>query len=123
VSRETQRRGMLGGFLFSAIFLLFAIFSLPYIIFSPQSFTSYFSLSMLTLLFSLFLRRSLNATGESSNDYGLNRFIPNSMTAARDQIATGALLGSVVFSLYFSVINPSYILSLFFCFLQVRHFK
>ena len=108
---------MLGGFLFSAIFLLFAIFSLPYIIFSPQSFTSYFSLSMLSLLFSLFMRRSLNATGESGNDFGLNRFIPNSMTAARDHIATGALLGSVALSLYFSVINPSYLLSLFFCFL------
>lgn len=81
VSRETQRNGMLGGFLLSAIFLLFAVFSLPYIIFSPTSFTSYFSLSMLTLLFSLFLRRNLQSDGQ--ND-GLSRLIPNSMVSGRD---------------------------------------
>lgn len=108
---------MLGGFLLSAIFLLFAVFSLPYIIFSPTSFTSYFSLSMLTLLFSLFLRRNLQSDGQ--ND-GLSRLIPNSMAAGRDQLATGALLGSVALSLYFSVVNPSYILSLIFCFLQMN---
>ena len=74
---------------------------------------------MLSLLFSLFMRRNLQETPEVSQD-GLSRYLPTSLTAARDQIATTALLASVAMSLYFSVIDPSYLLSLLFCFLQMN---
>jgi hypothetical protein len=63
---------MIGGYIASAFFLLFAIQSIPFIIFSPQSFTSYFSLSMLSLLFSLFLRRQLSASPEGIPADGLS---------------------------------------------------
>ena len=43
------------------------------------------------------------------------------MTGVRDQIATTALLGSVAMSLYFSVMDPSYLMSLLFCFIQVMN--
>jgi len=74
---------------------------------------------MLSLLFSLFMRRQLNQSQENSQD-GLSRFIPSSMLDTRDTIATTALLGSITGSLYFSVVNPSYLLSLVFCFLQLN---
>ena len=60
VGRDTQRRGMIGGFIMTALFLLFAIQSLPLIILTPGSFNEYFSLGMLSLLFALFMRRQLN---------------------------------------------------------------
>jgi hypothetical protein len=114
VSRETQRRGMWGGFIMTAFFMLFALQSLPLIIFTPQNFNSYFSLGMLSLLFALFMRRHLNSEAPSD---GLSRFIPSSMVDTRDTLATTFLLASISGSIYFSAVNPSYLLSLLFCFL------
>lgn len=121
VSRQTQRRTMIGGYIASAFFLLFALQSLPFIIFSPQSFTSFFSLSMLSLLFSLFIRRQLSASPEGTPADPLSQYLPQSLLMSRgDFIATTALLSSIVLSLYFSTIHPSYLLSLIFCFLQLN---
>jgi hypothetical protein len=50
---------MFAGFALAAFFLLFSIQSIPFIVFSPESFTQWFSLSMLSLLFALFMRRNL----------------------------------------------------------------
>jgi len=69
---------------------------------------------MLSLLFALFLRRNLGAPADP-----LTPFIPGSLLDTRDIIATSGLLLSVAFSLYFSVVDNSYIFSLIFCILQV----
>jgi len=112
---------MIAGYVASAFFLLFALQSLPLIIFSPQSFTSYFSMAMLSLLFSLFMRRHLSASPDGANPDGLSGYLPQSLLLTRgDFFATTALLSSIALSLYFSTINPSYLLSLLFCFLQLN---
>jgi len=74
---------------------------------------------MISLLFALFMRRHLNTEPETSSD-GLSRFIPSSMLDTRDTLATTFLLASISGSLYFSTVNPSYVLSLIFCFLQMN---
>jgi hypothetical protein len=42
------------------------------------------------------------------------------MLDTRDTLATTFLLASISGSIYFSSVNPSYLLSLLFCFLQIN---
>ena len=94
-------------FVISALFLLFAIFSLPTIIISPQKFTSCFTISMLALIIAL---------GFSN---GPANYIKK-LTESKNTVATLTLFVSMVFSLYFSIINESYLLSLLCCFIEVK---
>jgi len=76
---------------------------------------------MLSLLFALFMRRQLSSEGQTLPTDPVSSYLPSSILMSRgDFLTSTALLGSIAFSLYFSTINPSYILSLIFCFLQLN---
>ena len=93
-------------FVVSALFMGCAVFSLPTIILSPQMFTTMFTMSMLCLLFALAF---LN---------GPATYITR-LTQRTNIIASALMMASIVFALYFSVIDGNYLLSLLFCFLEV----
>ena len=92
-----------------ALFLLFTIFSLPTLIISPSKFTLFFTLAMIAMLTALAF-------------FNGPRTYLNKLCDEKNRIKTGVLVGSIVLSLYFSLINESYILSLFFCFIEVSLF-
>ncbi len=91
----------------SAIFLLLAVFCLPTIIFSPQKFTMLFTLAMVSLIFALaFLNGPVSYVKKVTSD--------------KKNLVASAVLGfSIIFSLYFSIIAGSYLMSLLMCFLEV----
>ena len=90
----------------SGLFLFFALFSLPTIILSPQKFTSLFTIAMLCLILALAF---LN---------GPATYVKKA-TEQKNLVATLVLFGSIVASLYFSIVQGAYLLSIFFCFLEV----
>ena len=90
-----------------AFFLLFAFFSLPMIVFSPYKFTEFFSLAMLALLVGLAF---LNGP----------RSYLKKLTSKANMISTSILFGSMILSLYFSLISSSYILSIVFCIVELN---
>lgn len=91
-----------------ALLLLFALFSLPYIVISPQNFTIFFTLSMLALLVGLAYMN------------GPQQYLKK-LTQRQNLLQTSVLVLSIVFSLYFSLVDSSYIFSLFFCFIEVSY--
>ena len=91
-----------------AVFLLLAVVTLPTIIFSPQRFTMLFTLAVVSLIFGLaFLNGPLTYVKKMTSD-------------KRNLYASCVLICSMIFSLYFSIISGSYILSLLFCFLELN---
>jgi hypothetical protein len=92
----------------SGLFLFLSLLTLPMVIVSPQKFTMLFTLAMISLLFALaFLNGPLS-------------YVKKMTTDRKNLIASSVMVVSIVFSLYFSVISSSYLLSLLFCFLEVR---
>lgn len=89
-----------------ALLFLFSIFSLPTLIISPSKFTLFFTLSMISLLVALAF-------------FNGPRTYLNKLFEKKNRIKTSVLLGSMFLSLYFSLINESYLLSLLFCFIEV----
>jgi hypothetical protein len=92
----------------AGVFLLFAFFSLPAIIISPQKFTLFFTISMLSLICALAF---LNGPATYAKK----------LTERKNIVATGVMVTSIILSLYFSVIQSSYLLSLLFCIIEVRN--
>lgn len=91
-----------------AVFLLLAVVTLPTIIFSPQRFTMLFTLAVVSLIFGLaFLNGPLTYVKKITSD-------------KRNLYASCVLICSMIFSLYFSIISGSYLLSLLFCFLELN---
>ena len=91
-----------------AVFLLLAVVTLPTIIFSPQRFTMLFSLAVLSLIAGLaFLNGPLTYVKKITSD-------------KRNLYATGVLFVSMIFSLYFSIIAGSYLMSLLLCVLELN---
>jgi hypothetical protein len=91
-----------------AIFLLLAVVSLPTIIFSPQRFTLLFTLAVISLVTGLaFLNGPLSYVKKITSD-------------KKNLYASSVLVASMIFSLYFSIISGSYLLSLLFCFLELN---
>jgi hypothetical protein len=91
----------------AGLFFLFAVFSLPLVILSPQKFVLFFTISMISTLVGLAF---LN---------GPKTYLKK-LTIRKNRIATGVLLISIILSLYFSIISGSYLLSLLFCFVQLN---
>jgi hypothetical protein len=89
-----------------ALFFLMAIFSLPYIILSPQSFTMFFTLSMICLITALAY-------------FNGPLVYMKKLSEKKNIFASAVLVGSILMSLYFSLIQTSYVFSLLFCFIEV----
>lgn len=93
-------------FAVSAFFLMMSILNLPSLILAPQMFNLFFTLAMVGAIGGLaFMNGPLvyaRKLGESKN-----------------LIATCVMLISIIMSLYYSLMQSSYIMSLVFCFLQV----
>ena len=83
-------------------FLFMSLFMLPMIILSPSKLVMFFSLAMLSFLIGISFLKGLRV-------YIKNLFVKQNL------LATSVLLISLFFSLYFSIISSSYLLSLFFC--------
>ena len=95
-------------FALSAVFLLLAIVSLPTIIFSPQRFTMLFTLAVISLIAGLaFLNGPATYVKKVTGD-------------RKNLVATGVLFGSMIFSLYFSIVAGSYLMSLLLCFVELN---
>lgn len=107
VSDRSDYTKALIAFAAGALFLLLAVFSLPTIIISPQNFTMYFTLCMICLIFALaFLNGPLTYIKKITSD-------------RKNQISSCVLILSIIFSLYFSIISGSYLMSLLLCFIEV----
>lgn len=91
-----------------AVFTLFAVFSLPTLIISPQKFTSLFTLAVLSLIAALAF---LNGPATYARK----------LTERRNLVASCVLVCSMLLSLYFSIIEGSYLLSILFCFIEVTY--
>ena len=108
LSDSTDYPKALISFALAAVFLLLAIVSLPTIIFSPQRFTMLFTLTVVCLVAGLaFLNGPVTYVKKVTGD-------------KKNLVASAVLLGSMVFSLYFSLIAGSYILSLLCCFIELN---
>mmetsp|Transcript_38643 Transcript_38643/g.37001 ORF Transcript_38643/g.37001 Transcript_38643/m.37001 type:complete len:160 (-) Transcript_38643:52-531(-) len=92
-------------FMIAGLFLLMSLLSLPMLIVSPTKFTLLFTISMIATLVGLAFMN------------GPQSYLKK-LTIKKNRIATGVLLGSILLSLYFSIISGSYLLSLLFCFIQ-----
>lgn len=92
-------------FIISGVFLMFATLSLPSIILSPQTFTSLFTISMISLIFALAF---LN---------GPATYVKK-LSESKNIIASAVMIISTILSLYFSIIQGSYLLSILFCFIE-----
>lgn len=90
-----------------AVFLLFSFFALPTVVLSPQKFTMFFTLAVICFLSGLAFMNGPQAYLKK-------------LTQRRNLIASSVLVGSMILSFYFSVINSNYLLSLFFCFIEVN---
>ena len=91
-----------------ALFLLLAVFSLPTIIFAPQKFTLLFTLAVLSLVFGLaFLQ-------------GPQAYLRKLTDSRKNLVASAVLTGSMVLSLYFSIVAESYLMSLLLCFVELN---
>ena len=94
-------------FALSAVLMLLAVFSLPTIIFSPQRFTLIFTLSLISLIVALaFMNGPLT-------------YIKKITGNRKNLVASVVLTVSIIFSLYFSIIHESYVMSMLFCFIEV----
>jgi len=91
----------------AGVFFLMSVLCLPMVVISPQKFTLLFTFSMIGTLVGLAF---LNGP----------RSYLKKLTVKKSRIQTGVLLGSIILSLYFSVISESYLLSLLFCFIQLN---
>lgn len=93
-------------FAVSGVLLLLSVFSLPTLLFSPQKFTMLFTLAMLSLVVALaFINGPLQYVRKITSD-------------KRNLVATCVLGGSIILSLYFSIIAESYLMSLLLCLLE-----
>ena len=109
IGKMNDQRDYTKAFIFfavSALFLFFAFITLPMIIVSPQKFTMLFTLSMLSMLVALAF---LNGPASYARK----------LSERRNIVASFVMAASIVLSLYFSVIQSSYLLSLLFCFIEV----
>jgi hypothetical protein len=93
-------------FAVSAFFLMMAFLCLPTVIISPQKFTMMFTIAAISMLIGL-------AFFNGPANYIVK------LTERKNIIATCSLIGSMILSLYFSIINESYLLSMLFCFIEV----
>ena len=93
-------------FLLFAVFFLFSVFSLPYLLIQPSKFSTWFAFSMICLLFALAYFR------------GPQQYFKK-LTSRKHLLQSSTMVGSMVLSLFFSYIYTSYLLSLFFCVLEV----
>jgi hypothetical protein len=75
------------------------------IVISPQKFTEFFSMAVIALIVGLAF---LNGP----------RSYLKKLTAKKSMIATSVLFGSMILSLYFSLIEGSYLYSLIFCVIE-----
>lgn len=91
----------------AGVFMLFAVFSLPTLILSPQKFTTLFTLAVVCLLGALAF---LNGPATYAKK----------LTEKKNVVATCVLFGSMILSLYFSIIEGSYLWSILFCIIEVR---
>ena len=89
-----------------AILLMMAFMCLPMFILAPQQFTILFTLGIMAMLTSLAF---LNGPRSYLEKVTQKQFI----------VPTGVLIGSMVFSLWFSLISGSYVLSLLSCIVEV----
>ena len=80
--------------------------NLPTLIISPQFFTLFFTLSMVAALSGLAFMN------------GPATYLAK-MSQSKNIVASVVLVASILFSLYFSVIKGSYLMSLVCCFIQV----
>jgi hypothetical protein len=92
----------------AGVFLLLAFFVLPTIFFSPQKFTMLFSLSLLSMIFGLAYLQ------------GPASYIRKITSDKKNLIASGVLFGSMILSLYFSIVAGSYLMSLLLCFVEAN---
>ena len=92
----------------SGIFLLLAFFVLPTVFFAPQKFTMLFSLSLLAMIFGLAFMQ------------GPASYIRKITSDKKNLIATGVLFGSMILSLYFSIVAGSYLMSILLCFIEAN---
>jgi hypothetical protein len=91
-------------FVVAGLFFLFSLFSLVWVLVSPQKFTIFFTISMICCLTGL---AYMNGT----------QTYLKKLTIKKNRIASSVLLASIVLSLYFSLIKSSYFFSLLFCFI------
>lgn len=109
IGKMNDQRDLTKSFIFfavSALFLFFAFLALPMIIVSPQKFTLLFTLSMLSLLVALAFLNGPATYARKLSD-------------RRNAVATLVMAVSIVLSLYFSVVQSSYLLSILFCVIEV----
>lgn len=104
-SKSYTKTFIFGGI--AALFLMMALSSIPTLIFHPQTFTLFFTLSILALL------------GALASANGPQSYIKK-MTQQSNLIPTSILLGSIILSLWFSMISSSYMFSLLFCIIEVK---
>ena len=108
MSDNTDYTKAIISFALAAVFLLLAVVSLPTIIFSPQRFTMLFTLTVVCLVAGLaFLNGPLTYIKKVTGD-------------RKNLVASGVLFGSMIFSLYFSIVAGSYLMSLLFCFVELN---
>mmetsp|Transcript_90898 Transcript_90898/g.125353 ORF Transcript_90898/g.125353 Transcript_90898/m.125353 type:complete len:164 (+) Transcript_90898:222-713(+) len=89
----------------AALFMMLCVFMLPSIVIMPSKFTMCFSLAMICCLLGLAYLRG-------------PRTYLNSLFEGSQLLATCILLGSIVMSLYFSLVASSYLGSIIFCICQ-----
>ena len=95
-------------FAICAFLMTVSLMNIPTLIITPQVFTLFFTLAMVSALFGLaFLNGPANYVAK--------------MSQSKNIVASVALLISIILSLYFSVIKGSYIWSLVFCIIQVSN--
>lgn len=108
MSDQTDYIKAIVSFAACAVFLLLAVVSLPTIIFSPQKFTMLFTLAVVSLIVGLaFLNGPLTYIKKITSD-------------KKNVYASMVLILSMIFSLYFSIIAGSYVMSLLLCFLELN---
>lgn len=93
----------------AAFFLLMAVFNLPALVLSPQMFCLMFTIAMISAIVGIAF---MNGPSEYAKK----------LTLRINIIASVVMMGSIILSLYYSVIQGSYWMSLLFCFIQVRKY-
>eukprot|EP00347_Sterkiella_histriomuscorum_P017023 403350952 len=89
----------------SGLFLMLAFLTLPTIILSPQRFTTLFTISMILLIVALAFLNGPQTYAQK-------------LTEKKNVFASCILIGSIILSLYFSIIAGSYLLSILFCIIE-----
>ncbi|CDW78590.1 sft2-like domain-containing protein [Stylonychia lemnae] len=109
---EGSGRNMTKAFVSFAVagfFLLMALFNLPSLVLAPQMFSLMFTIAMISAIVGIAF---MNGPSEYAKK----------LTLRINIIASVVMMASIILSLYYSVIDRSYWMSLFFCFVQVNSY-